>query len=218
MEITCNLEPTTTHNEYAQMPNCFRSLQPSHATIYFYTEPWRHRHIEESKKAHVEEGVEERPREPLLEPHHRRLQLPAAPASSSGATSPRAAVPEVIGDGGAGGEPLRPSLAGPRSRRRGDGDPGPKRATPAARAGGKRRERSGGRRRREHRQRRGLILVEGGRGEVELQLRARGGGTRELGLLREDWLSEMLPRQRVRKVTDWWGHGGMFSGFFRWNG
>lgn len=75
--------------------------------------------------------MEERPREPLLVPHHCRLQLAAAP-SSGDVPGPRASVPEVIRDGAARGELLG---------RGGDG------AAPAARAGGEGGEGGGGRRR-----------------------------------------------------------------------
>lgn len=101
------------------------------------------------KKAYMEEGVDERPREPLLVPHHRRLQLPAAhPGSPTSPGGPRAAVPQVVGDGAAARrEPLRP-------RRRDDHAASP-REPPLTRAvrergrGGREGGR-GGRRRGEH--------------------------------------------------------------------
>jgi len=100
----------------------------------------------------VEEGVEERPREALLEADHRRLQLPASRSSTA---KLGASVAEVVGDGAAGGEPLRPSVV-PHPGRAGGGGGGaqPEGAAPAARAGGAEGggERGGGRRsRREHR-------------------------------------------------------------------
>jgi len=119
-------------------------------------------HAQKSQQTHVEEGVDERPREALLEAHHRRLQLPAwhptstsASRSSSGTAKLGASVAEVVGDGAAGGEPLRPSVV-PDPGRRGGGRDGaqPEGAAPAARAvrAEGRGERGGRRRsRREHR-------------------------------------------------------------------
>ena len=116
--------------------------------------------------------MEERPREALLEAHNRRLQLPASASRSSGTPKLGAAVAEVVSDGAAGGEPLRPSVPDPGRGGGGGGDGAqPEGAAPAARAGGAegRGKRGGGRRsRREHR-RRGL-----GFGEE------KGGSEREL--------------------------------------
>ena len=85
----------------------------------FSTEASRQK--EHDQQTHVQERVEERPREPLLEAHHGRLQLPAGHSSPSpGTTAAKlgAAVPEVVGDGAAaaGREPLRPSLPRPGAR------------------------------------------------------------------------------------------------------
>jgi hypothetical protein len=93
--------------------------------------------------------VEERPREPLLVPHHCRLQLAAAP-SSGDVSGPRASVPEVIRDAAAPGEPLDPV------NRRGDGEQDAA-AAAAPCAGGEGGEGGGGRRRccGEHDKRRG---------------------------------------------------------------
>lgn len=143
----------------------------------------------------MQERVEERPREPLLEADHRRLQLPAGDSSppSSGTTAELGApVPEVVGDGAAGGEPLRPSFPRPGRGRRGDDDAAA--GAPAARAGGGERggEGGGGRRRRREHRRRGLgfagasregregaeAAVETGRGgESERSLDGGGSGS-----------------------------------------
>ena len=98
--------------------------------------------------------MEERPREALLEAHNRCLQLPASASRSSGTPKLGAAVAEVVSDGAAGGEPLRPSVAHHPGRGGGGDGAQPEGAAPAARAGGAQGggERGGGRRsRREHR-------------------------------------------------------------------
>jgi hypothetical protein len=138
--------------------------------------------------------VEKRPREPLLEAHHRRLQLPAwqpASACPSGTAKLGAAVAEVVGDGAAGSEPLHLSVPHPGRGGCGDG-PQPGGAAPAASAGGEESggERGGGHRsRREHRRRRlGFWRRQGAR---ELKRQWVEGATGRATSVADCW---MLPR------------------------
>lgn len=188
-----------------------------------------------SRQTHVEEGVEERPRQALLEAHHGRLQLPAGqPASPSGTAKLGAAVAEVVGDGAAGGEPLRPSV--PRQPGRGGGGGGdgarPEVAAPAPRAGGAEGggggERGGGRRRRREHRRRGVrvwrrenwsgggrrgVSDERGRGKIKMGFRCVHEQMRDTAA-RACAVTEMWARQgsdemgQVKQAVAWLAGAG----------